>query len=57
MNGDGRKDLLTSRYDGEEGELVWFEHPATDALGGNEWTAHVIVKGPDNQTFIETLAS
>lgn len=59
LNGDGRKDLLIARTNSQKGggELVWFEHPAADALDGAEWTEHVITSGPDVFTSIETMAA
>lgn len=57
MNGDGRKDLLVARSNGEAGggTLLWLEHPGEDALDGNEWTQHHIVDGPDVFTSIDFL--
>jgi hypothetical protein len=59
LNGDGRKDLLIARTNSQKGggELVWFEHPAADALDGATWPEHVITTGPHVDTYIETLAS
>jgi len=59
LNGDGRKDLLIARTNSKPGggELVWFEHPAADALDGAEWTERVITAGPHVHTSIETLAA
>ena len=62
MNGDGRKDLLIGRTNAKaqregDGELIWLEHPAADALDGTEWTEHVITTGPDVWTSIDTMAA
>ncbi|XP_071095835.1 uncharacterized protein [Haliotis cracherodii] len=51
MNGDGRIDAVSCRakkplIGGAQGELVWFEHPASGALQ-HPWTMHVIDHGPD----------
>ncbi|XP_067667929.1 uncharacterized protein [Haliotis asinina] len=51
MNGDGRIDAVTCRakkplFGQAQGELVWYEHPATGALE-HPWTMHVLAKGPD----------
>ena len=62
MNGDGRKDLLIARTNAKaqregDGELLWLEHPAADALDGSAWTEHVITTGPDVWTSIDTMAA
>ena len=58
MNGDGLKDLLISRIDGDKnGELVWFEQPASGALDDIEWTEHSITTGPDVMTYVEDIGS
>lgn len=48
MNGDGRKDFLTARSNAKagHGELLWLEHPE-GGLDVENWTEHVITKGPD----------
>jgi len=54
MNGDGRMDFLTARcqygvwpWSNKQGELLWLEHPASDALSGQPWTEHHLADGPD----------
>ncbi|XP_055958615.1 uncharacterized protein LOC126830593 [Patella vulgata] len=52
MNGDGRVDAVSCRakkpvlFGREDGELVWFEQPASGALSST-WKTHVLAHGPD----------
>lgn len=57
MNGDGLKDILIARSNGEAGggKLLWLENPGDAALDGGEWTQHHIVDGPDVFTSIDFL--
>mmetsp|Transcript_16725 Transcript_16725/g.38351 ORF Transcript_16725/g.38351 Transcript_16725/m.38351 type:complete len:438 (-) Transcript_16725:283-1596(-) len=54
MNGDGLQDLVTTRaamsvwpFNPKMGKMVWLEQPRTDAFGGDAWTEHEILDGPD----------
>ena len=57
MNGDGLKDILIARSNGEKkgGVLLWLENPGETALDGTEWEQHHIVDGPDVYTSIDFL--
>lgn len=53
INGDGLIDCLTARaivpivYGNRRGQLLWLEHPASNALSNNPWKEHILTDGPD----------
>ncbi|CAH1264618.1 Hypp3039 [Branchiostoma lanceolatum] len=56
MNGDGRLDAVVARFSFVivppnpptfQGQLVWFEQPASGGLQTPNWTAHVLIQGPE----------